>query len=289
MSGFNEKLKEIRIYELIVVFALSYLLVMYLNIAESWVYVLIIAYVALRLRSQLPCLKEDLTGIVDKISLKTCLLLTVASYIFALGWGLFFGDLMSTSHSIMSAVSSSDLLMDLAFSVILAPIGEELMFRGILLNRLGRIPVIVTMILCLFVLFYISNIAALAFIAVLAVLFLLSRFKDFNLKEALPLILAIFASSLLFGLLHPYAAMVNTTIFGIVMAVVYLKTENIFAAISIHMMNNLLSFAVSIIPFLEDIFKNSYFMAVIGVLAVLSFVYIAKFIFEGYLEVIHAG
>lgn len=287
MSAFNEKLKEIRIYELIIVFVLSYLLTVLLEIGEAWVYVIVIAYVALRLKNQLTYIKDDLANINDRISFKTCVFLTVASYIFALGWGLFFGDLLNFSYSMMEAFDSGGLLMDLAFSVILAPIGEELMFRGILLNRLERIPVIVVLILCLLVLLYLSHIAALAFILVLAVLFLLSRFKDFDLKEALPLILAIFASSLLFGLLHPYAAMVNTTIFGIVMAVVYLKTENIFAAISIHMMNNLLSFAVSVIPFLEEMFKNSYFMAVIGVLAVLSFVYIAKFIFDGYIEIIH--
>lgn len=79
-------------------------------------------------------------------------------------------------------------------AVFLAPVMEELMFRGVLLNRL---------------------------------------------KSRVNLWLAIILSSVAFGLLHAGVSAFGAVVFGIVMSVVYLKTENILTCMGVHFLNNL--------------------------------------------------
>lgn len=91
----------------------------------------------------------------------------------------------------IAAVSSSTL----------APISEELVFRGWLLNALSR------------------------------------------RIQAWP---AILLSSLAFAAIHPSLSLVTTFVFGVVAAIVYNKTQNIWVSILIHALNNLLISAQAI-------------------------------------------
>lgn len=286
MDGLNEKLKEITLAELIVIFFVFYILILLLGIAEQWIYLVIIAYVLFRLKNQLPDVKSSIANVPHDMPVKTLLLLSAAGYVFALGSGWFLNDFLSTSYNMMSSFNSADLIMDFAFSVIIAPIAEEIMFRGIVLNRLQKIPFIVGFLICTLILLYLNHIVALMFIIIVAVLFLLNYFKKYIIsKEFGLLMIAILASSLLFAILHSYSAIVSTTLFGITMAIAYLKTDNIFVPISIHMMNNLLSFIISPMPFMENLFENNIFIAVLAILTIISAVYIIKFIITGVLEI----
>lgn len=87
-------------------------------------------------------------------------------------------------------------------AALVAPVAEEFMFRGIILNRL--------------------------------------KIK-FGVKKA------IIISSILFGLIHSDLGILSAVVFGICMAVVYLKTRNIFATVSIHCVNNLITCSGGII------------------------------------------
>ena len=81
-------------------------------------------------------------------------------------------------------------------AALVAPVAEEFMFRGIILNRL--------------------------------------KIK-FGVKKA------VIISSILFGLIHSNLGILSAVVFGICMAVVYLKTKNIFVTVSIHCVNNLIT------------------------------------------------
>ncbi|WPC39435.1 type II CAAX endopeptidase family protein [Clostridium sp. JS66] len=89
----------------------------------------------------------------------------------------------------------------------IAPIVEELIFRGVILNRL-KIKI--------------------------------------GVKKA------IIVSSILFGMIHYELGILSAIIFGVCMSLIYLKTRNIFATITIHIINNFMIFFVQVISFLID-------------------------------------
>lgn len=84
--------------------------------------------------------------------------------------------------------------IDALGTIILAPIVEELVFRGVLLNRL---------------------------------------------KLRIGIIPAILVSSFLFGIGHEFGGMISAFLFGICMCILYLKTDNILIPITVHFINNL--------------------------------------------------
>jgi uncharacterized protein len=88
-------------------------------------------------------------------------------------------------------------------AVLLAPVVEEIAFRGIILNRL---------------------------------------------RSKWGIGAAVVVSSIVFGILHYKLAIVGALTFGICLALVYLKTQNILVAITIHFINNLLAVAFMFIP-----------------------------------------
>lgn len=73
---------------------------------------------------------------------------------------------------------------------------------------------------------------------------ILNRLKiKFGVKKA------IIISSILFGLMHFELAILPGIVFGICMAVVYLKTKNIFVPVAIHLVNNVIASSGQIISF----------------------------------------
>lgn len=86
------------------------------------------------------------------------------------------------------------IFIDALGTIILAPIVEELVFRGVLLNRL---------------------------------------------KLRIGIIPAILVSSFLFGIGHEFGGMISAFLFGICMCILYLKTDNILIPITVHFINNL--------------------------------------------------
>lgn len=252
MSSFNDKLKEIKLRELLIIIIISFSIIFYFDLNESIIYIIIILYVLFRTRHHLKSVKNDILNITEKIPFKSCLLLVITNTILAIGLGYISEFIINqyfpldylenettviTTFTIMSPTLIY--LIDCVDSIIIAPLSEELIFRGIILNRLNR---------------------------------------------KIPLILAILISSIIFGSLHEFEGCISATIFGICMCIVYLKTENILVPISLHTINNLISNTFDFIPY-DPLLESDVGFGIIGLLSLISAIYIAKFIISQYNEV----
>lgn len=120
--------------------------------------------------------------------------------------------------------------------VLISPIAEELIFRGIFLNKLRLI---------------------------------------------VPTIFAILISALLFASLHGFGSIISAFVFGIFMALLYLKTDNILVPILTHVLNNLIGETIYHLDYHKLLFTNSFAMALMSILAIVSFVVILRFISSG--------
>lgn len=162
IESFDEKFKEIRILELFAIAFLTVFLLGFLELDLMWTIFIPIIYILFRTRKNLNGLKCCLTGLFYTIPFKTWLLLGLASYVSALGLGIIISELFPSEYYILKSVelANAGLILtgaDFLFTVILGPICEELIFRGILFNRLNkRIPVILSIFLTsiLFALFH---------------------------------------------------------------------------------------------------------------------------------------
>lgn len=99
-----------------------------------------------------------------------------------------------------------------------------------------------------------------------------------RLKLIVPTVFAVLISSLLFASLHGFGAVISAFIFGICMAIVYLKTDNIFVPILAHFLNNLFAEAIVLLDGNHILFTNDWLMCAMSVLAVVSFILISVFI-----------
>lgn len=244
MESFNNKLKEISILELIGVVILSIILLVVLEVNIEWISVFIIVYVLFRTRNELGGLKSCATNLFSKISFKTWLLLGIANYIFALGSAVYLTEMFPDLFNIFGLMSITNNItyigMDILLSIILGPIFEELVFRGIIFNRLDK---------------------------------------------RLPLAAAIIISSYFFCSFHSYQTYLSCFVFGAAMCIAYLMSENILVPITLHMFNNLISMAVSYIPNIGLIFDSEIGMLIVGILTIISLIYLLIFIVNGYKEV----
>jgi len=161
---------------------------------------LIIAIVGVELLGRHIDPREDLRLVFQRISRAD-----VASLVFfnlAIGMVSILVVLLSL-HQVSPAQPSSMAALGIAAvtSTTLAPISEEIVFRGWLFNSLKR------------------------------------RF------QAWP---AILLSSLAFAAIHPSISLITTFVFGVLVAIAYEKTQNIWVSILIHALNNLLISAQAI-------------------------------------------
>lgn len=148
MESFNENLKQIRILEIIGIDIVSIFLLGFLELDIEWLCLFLIAYVLFRCRKNLNGLKNCTINLFSKISFKTWFLLAVTSYIFALGSGLLIDDAL-TAYGYYNILTYTTLFgYDLLFSVILGSIVEEILFRGILFNRINiKLPMTIAILL----------------------------------------------------------------------------------------------------------------------------------------------
>lgn len=244
MNPFNKKLKEIKILEIIGIAIIFIFLIVLLELDIEWISILLIIYILFRTRKEINGIKDSTTTIFSKISAKTWLLLGITSYIFALGSGLFLENTLSDYplfYILESMNTAEDRILffgiDFLTTVIVGPIAEELLFRGIILNRFNK---------------------------------------------RLPILIAILLSSTLFCLFHPQEAIVSTFIFGITMCIVYLTTDNIIVPITLHMLNNLISFSIPYIPNLEIYLTSQSGIIILEILAIISLIYIMYFNLKNY-------
>ena len=98
------------------------------------------------------------------------------------------------------------------------------------------------------------------------------------LQLAVPVVFAVLISSLLFAALHSFGSIFSAFIFGVCIAILYLKTDNIFVPIFAHFLNNLFAEIIVVMDPNKILFTNISVVLVMSILAIVSFVIILIFI-----------
>ncbi|MDZ4994628.1 CPBP family intramembrane metalloprotease [Clostridium perfringens] len=211
----NDYFKEICISKMLGIYFLTFILFMFLNE---------IFFPSHMTSGVLPCIlmllwflfifKRNNIDICNEFSKKITrqekldgLFLLILNLVFSIGVIFLILSLIDIQLPLDQSLPSTN-YSKLIYVIILAPILEELMFRGVILNRLS---------------------------------------KWFNITAS------IIISSILFGILHFEKVIIVAFIFGICMCVLYLKTQNIFVSIYVHICNNL----VASLPEIFSLFSSS--------------------------------
>ena len=137
MSSFNEKLKTITLKEILILIISLFIiqnLINLLNIVyidNVWIYVFMIFYFVYRLKGEITSIKSDIFDVFNPKLLKIIILTVILNIFLAFG-------MLYLSDSILNFnffKSSSFLSGNLIVSLFVSPISEELIFRGVFLNR----------------------------------------------------------------------------------------------------------------------------------------------------------
>lgn len=236
MSLFNDKLGDIRLKEvlslIIFLFLIQYFLNAFniINLDSFWIYLVLILYFIYKLRDNLPE-KSDFTGVFGARVFGQIIMIVVLNVFLSYGFLYLSNHVLNFIPSF--GLSHSITGIGLLATILISPISEELIFRGVFLNRL---------------------------------------------KLVVPTVFAVLISSLLFASLHTYGSITSAFIFGVCMAILYLKTGNVLVAIFAHFLNNLLAELIVIIDSGKVLFTNGAVVGVMSVLAVISFVMVLNFI-----------
>ena len=151
MSSLNDSLKKIKIIEiLIVILALIGVFLLFdvigYPISEDWLYVALIFYFVYRLRFFKEEFVNDLNNIFSKISPKSIIIIVLVNIFFSYGMlyiSIFALDYIPGLDSFVTAFAVPSLALNsfvgmgsLLSTIIISPISEELLFRGVFLNRI---------------------------------------------------------------------------------------------------------------------------------------------------------
>lgn len=237
MSSINEKLKKITLKEIlsliIILFVIQYSIntLNIVHIDVYWIYIFIIIYFIFKLRDEVLSIKVDILEVFSPDILKDILFVVILNIFFSYG-------MLYLSDFILGIVPSFNLFNSfltgsLMATIFISPISEELIFRGVFLNRL---------------------------------------------QLAFPVVFAVLISSLLFAALHSFGSIFSAFIFGICIAILYLKTDNIFVAIFAHFFNNLIAEIIVFFDSDKVLFTDGMAVSVMSVLAIVSFVILLVFI-----------
>jgi len=142
MSLFNEKLRDIRLKEvlslIIFLFLIQYFLNAFniINLDSFWIYLVLILYFIYKLRDNLPE-RSDFTGVFGARVFGQIIMIVVLNVFLSYGF-LYLSDHVlnfipsfGLSHSITG--------IGLLATILISPISEELIFRGVFLNRLNLV------------------------------------------------------------------------------------------------------------------------------------------------------
>lgn len=246
MHRLNDEIKKISLKKILLLVIVSFsalliLKVFNISIDSYWVNVIIILYFVYKLKNFKHEVSHEISNIFSDVSVKLILIIVFANIFFSYGM-LYLANFL-LSIPIFKDFLNFDFISKVSFvlaggyfsKLVLAPISEELVFRGVFINKLR-----------LFV----------------------------------PLSFAVLISSLLFGSVHSYGSMFSAVVFAVCMAILYLKTENIFVPMLAHFLNNLFAEIIFALDFNNLIFNDWNVMLVISILAIISLFIIISFIFK---------
>ena len=243
MSLFNNQLKNISLKEVLIVIVFLFLIHMLLNefgiifVDYIWIYFCIIFFFIFRLRESLGSVKGDFLEIFKFNNLKTIFLVVLLNIFLSYGF-LYISEYFLNVFPGITFLFDFNLTNSILFSglfttIFLSPICEELIFRGVFVNRLNLI---------------------------------------------VPVSYSIVISSLIFASLHGFGSIVSAFIFGISMALLYLRTDNVFVVIFAHFINNLLAETIVFLDVNNVLFIDVVVFDLMSVLACVSFILILVWI-----------
>lgn len=239
MYAINEQLKNTSLVKVAAVLLMAFLAVIFVEVIFDFdsnyiveiVEVIFIGYFIYRFRHCGASFKHDCKNIFSSIPFRYVLLIVILNIFFSYGMiYLYYAFIdyvpdLSFLYSVIVSTKNIGIAGSLISTVILAPIAEELLFRGIIFNKLNRY-------------FSIS--------------------------------FAIIVSSILFGISHEAGGIFSAFVFGICMAILYIKSSNILVPIFAHFTNNLLSEVIYYLDFDGLIFSDGIVIIAISVLAIVS-------------------
>ena len=193
MSLLNEKLKNISLKEVLILIIVLFIIQFIFNslnivhISPVWIYICIIFYFIFRLKGNFLGLRQDLIDIFSKETLKNILIVVILNIFLSYGF-LYLSSiilevfpnmefLISFQASSLFVANSLIAIGSFIASVFISPICEELVFRGVLLNRMKLVVPTIFSILISSLLFaslhtYGSIISAFIFAICMAILYL---------------------------------------------------------------------------------------------------------------------
>ena len=153
MSSFNDSLKHIALKELLIVIILLFLLqtclnyVNLFNFDSTWVYFIIVLFFIYKLKNHFNDAILDFKEVFNTQNLKSILLITVLN-IFLSYLCLYIADFILIDFFSFNTLFQSVLGVSLFSIIIISPISEELIFRGVFYNRLNLvIPTIIAILI----------------------------------------------------------------------------------------------------------------------------------------------
>ena len=141
MYLFKDKIKTVTIKEIFSIIIILFLIQFVLNelniihIDFKYMYLVIIAYILFKLRDCIFSLKQDFLSIFSFETIKNVLLVVILNIFISYGF-LYLANFLSANFNLNSILPFSITFGNMIFIIIVSPIAEELIFHGVLLNRL---------------------------------------------------------------------------------------------------------------------------------------------------------
>lgn len=141
MYLFKDKIKTVTIKEIFSIIIVLFLIQFVLNelniihIDFKYMYLVIIAYILFKLRDCIFSLKQDFLSIFSFETIKNVLFVVILNIFISYGF-LYLANFLSANFNLNSLLPFSITFGNMIFIIIVSPIAEELIFHGVLLNRL---------------------------------------------------------------------------------------------------------------------------------------------------------
>ena len=143
MSLFNDKLKEITLKEVLILIIALFFIQYFINsfnivhIDVVWIYILLIFYFIFKLITELFSITDDISSLFSRDIIKSVLVIVCLNIFFSYGM-LYFCDFILKGVNSCNAFNTF-LPFSFLATIVVSPISEELIFRGVFLNRLKLI------------------------------------------------------------------------------------------------------------------------------------------------------
>ncbi len=139
MSLFNDKLKKITLKEMLSVFIVLFLIQYLLNslnivqVNAFWIYIFIIFYFIFKLKDEFFSIGDDISEVFSPNVIRNVFLIVILNVFLSYGMLYFSNSILQiASHNIFESFFTGSLIA----TVFISPVVEELIFRGVFINRL---------------------------------------------------------------------------------------------------------------------------------------------------------